>query len=81
MFAHLSLICLSCFLPVIGSSPGSIQLENGRYQGVVIAIAEDVPEDDTLIQDIKDIFMEASTALYRATRYVCSISGIFDPRL
>ncbi|XP_024421157.3 calcium-activated chloride channel regulator 1 [Desmodus rotundus] len=44
-----------------------IQLNNNGYEGIVIAIDPDVPEDETLIQEIKDMVTQASPYLFEAT--------------
>ncbi|KAM5264959.1 calcium-activated chloride channel regulator 1 [Hipposideros larvatus] len=44
-----------------------IQLKNNGYEGIVIAIDPNVPEDETLIQQIKDMVTQASPYLFEAT--------------
>ncbi|XP_025728359.1 calcium-activated chloride channel regulator 1 [Callorhinus ursinus] len=44
-----------------------IQLNNNGYEGIVIAIDPNVPEDETLIQHIKDMVTQASPYLFQAT--------------
>ncbi|XP_059232992.1 calcium-activated chloride channel regulator 1-like [Mustela nigripes] len=44
-----------------------IQLNNNGYEGIVIAIDPNVPEDETLIQNIKDMVTQASPYLFEAT--------------
>ncbi|XP_021545829.1 calcium-activated chloride channel regulator 1 [Neomonachus schauinslandi] len=44
-----------------------IQLNNNGYEGIVIAIDPNVPEDETLIQHIKDMVTQASPYLFEAT--------------
>lgn len=44
-----------------------IQLNNNGYEGIVIAIDHDVPEDEALIQRIKDMVTQASPYLFEAT--------------
>ncbi|XP_068396338.1 calcium-activated chloride channel regulator 1 [Eschrichtius robustus] len=48
-------------------SDSLIQLNNNGYEGVVIAVDPNVPEDETLIQQIKDMVTEASPYLFEAT--------------
>ncbi|XP_033644207.1 calcium-activated chloride channel regulator 1-like [Asterias rubens] len=48
--------------------PSSIQFVNNSYTGVVVAINNQVAEDENLIKQIKDMFIEASKYLYEATR-------------
>ncbi|XP_077998190.1 calcium-activated chloride channel regulator 1-like [Glandiceps talaboti] len=45
-----------------------ISLQDNGYTGIVIAINEDIPENVTLIENIKELFTNASQALYQATR-------------
>ncbi|XP_012516503.1 PREDICTED: calcium-activated chloride channel regulator 1 [Propithecus coquereli] len=44
-----------------------IQLNNNGYEGIVIAIDPSVPENETLIQQIKDMVTQASPYLFEAT--------------
>uniref|UniRef100_A0A8D1G8L9 Calcium-activated chloride channel regulator 1 n=1 Tax=Sus scrofa TaxID=9823 RepID=A0A8D1G8L9_PIG len=44
-----------------------IQLNGNGYEGIVIAIDPNVPEDETLIQNIKDMVTKASPYLFEAT--------------
>ncbi|XP_006190219.1 calcium-activated chloride channel regulator 1 [Camelus ferus] len=48
-------------------SESLIQLNNNGYEGIVIAIDPNVPEDETLIQQIKDMVTQASPYLFEAT--------------
>ncbi|KAM8789729.1 calcium-activated chloride channel regulator 1 isoform 1-T1 [Rhynchonycteris naso] len=48
-------------------SDSLIQLNNNGYEGIVIAIDPNVPEDETLIQGIKDMVTQASPYLFEAT--------------
>ncbi|XP_068950621.1 calcium-activated chloride channel regulator 1 [Petaurus breviceps papuanus] len=50
-----------------GATASLIQLNNNGYENIVIAIDPTLPEDDKLIQDIKDMVSDASTYLYKAT--------------
>nr|KAF6381526.1 chloride channel accessory 1 [Pipistrellus kuhlii] len=43
-----------------------IQLNNNGYEGIVIAIDPNVPEDETLIREIKDMVTQASPYLFEA---------------
>uniref|UniRef100_A0A8C9DSH3 Calcium-activated chloride channel regulator 1 n=1 Tax=Prolemur simus TaxID=1328070 RepID=A0A8C9DSH3_PROSS len=44
-----------------------IELNNNGYEGIIIAIDPSVPEDETLIQQIKDMVTQASPYLFEAT--------------
>ncbi|XP_008824487.1 calcium-activated chloride channel regulator 1 [Nannospalax galili] len=44
-----------------------IQLNNNGYEGIVIAIDPSLPEDEALIQQIKDMVTQASPYLFEAT--------------
>ncbi|CAK7304014.1 Calcium-activated chloride channel regulator 1 [Vulpes lagopus] len=48
-------------------SDSLIQLNNNGYEGIVIAIDPNVPEDETIIQQIKDMVTQASPYLFEAT--------------
>lgn len=50
------------------TKPSSVKLVNNGYEGVVVAIRDDVPESEHLIQEIKGTLINASTYLYQATR-------------
>ncbi|EHB18738.1 Epithelial chloride channel protein, partial [Heterocephalus glaber] len=53
-------------LPEVKSS--MVNLNNNGYEGIVIAINPSVPEDEKLIQNIKEMVTEASTYLFNATK-------------
>ncbi|XP_074076446.1 calcium-activated chloride channel regulator 1-like [Macrotis lagotis] len=53
-----------------------IQLNNNGFENIVIAIDPTLPEDDTLIQHIKDVVSEASTYLYKATEQRFYFKGV-----
>ncbi|KAM5159946.1 calcium-activated chloride channel regulator 1-like [Callospermophilus lateralis] len=53
------------FLPKVKSS--MVSLNNNGYEDIVIAINPSVPENETLIQSIKEMVTEASTYLFYAT--------------
>ncbi|XP_072178777.1 calcium-activated chloride channel regulator 1-like [Diadema setosum] len=69
-------ICATCLFlfglaaDMVASQGGKfpIKLENGGYSDVLIAIVEGVPEDDTLIENIKEMYTSASELLYNASR-------------
>ncbi|KAI8511259.1 hypothetical protein Bbelb_103590 [Branchiostoma belcheri] len=44
-----------------------IKLENNKYTGLVIGVHRSVPQNDSLVQAIKDAFIRASRALFLAT--------------
>ncbi|XP_057570833.1 calcium-activated chloride channel regulator 4 [Hippopotamus amphibius kiboko] len=50
-----------------GSNTSLVQLNNNGYEGIIIAIDPAVPEDETLIEQIKEMVTAASTYLYEAT--------------
>ncbi|XP_030831409.1 calcium-activated chloride channel regulator 4A-like [Strongylocentrotus purpuratus] len=47
--------------------PNPIELENGAYNNILIAIHKDVEEDSSIIENIKDIFTAGSSVLFSAT--------------
>ncbi|KAM9107714.1 LOW QUALITY PROTEIN: calcium-activated chloride channel regulator 1-like [Megaptera novaeangliae] len=51
-----------------GMKSSMVNLINNGYDGTVIAINPSVPEDEKLIQDIKEMVTEASTYLFHATK-------------
>ncbi|XP_008263168.1 calcium-activated chloride channel regulator 1 isoform X1 [Oryctolagus cuniculus] len=53
-------------LPEVKSS--MVNLNNNGYDGIVIAINPSVPEDEKLIQNIKEMVTDASTYLFQATK-------------
>nr|XP_058917464.1 calcium-activated chloride channel regulator 1 [Kogia breviceps] len=62
-----SVFILVLHLLEVALSDSLIQLNNNGYEGIVIAIDPNVPEDETLIQQIKDMVTEASPYLFEAT--------------
>ncbi|XP_065784052.1 calcium-activated chloride channel regulator 4-like [Muntiacus reevesi] len=50
-----------------GSNASLVQLNNNGYEGIIIAIDPAVPEDETLIEKIQNMVIEASTYLFEAT--------------
>uniref|UniRef100_A0A6P5JS13 Calcium-activated chloride channel regulator 1-like n=1 Tax=Phascolarctos cinereus TaxID=38626 RepID=A0A6P5JS13_PHACI len=59
-----------------GVTASLIQLNNNGYENIVIAIDPTLPEDDKLIQHIKDIVSEASIYLYEATEKRFYFKGV-----
>ncbi|EGW14783.1 Epithelial chloride channel protein [Cricetulus griseus] len=51
-----------------GVKSSMVHLNNNGYEGVVIAINPSVPEDDRLIQSIKEMVTQASTYLFEASK-------------
>ncbi|XP_004442976.1 PREDICTED: calcium-activated chloride channel regulator 4 [Ceratotherium simum simum] len=49
------------------SNASLVQLNNNGYEGVIIAIDPAVPEDEKIIEQIKDMVTTASTYLFEAT--------------
>jgi hypothetical protein len=45
-----------------------IQIRRNGYTNIVVAIEESVPEDTTLIERIKESFIEASELLFNITK-------------
>ncbi|XP_054996343.1 calcium-activated chloride channel regulator 4 [Sorex araneus] len=50
-----------------GCKSSLIELKNNGYEGIIIAINPEVPENETLITKIQDIVTEASAYLFKAT--------------
>lgn len=51
-----------------GMKSSVVNLINNGYDGIVIAINPSVPEDEKLIENIKEMVTEASTYLFYATK-------------
>ncbi|XP_044883644.1 calcium-activated chloride channel regulator 1-like [Mauremys mutica] len=60
-----TLVLLFLILVVRGSM---VQLKNGGYEDIVIAINPELPEDHNIIRNIQDMVKEASTYLFTATK-------------
>ncbi|XP_033113723.1 calcium-activated chloride channel regulator 4A-like [Anneissia japonica] len=60
-------LLLSVFTVVHTSFPNKIALKDGGYTGVLVAISEDVPEDQSLIDKLKMDFINGSEFLFEAT--------------
>uniref|UniRef100_T1II73 VWFA domain-containing protein n=1 Tax=Strigamia maritima TaxID=126957 RepID=T1II73_STRMM len=58
------------FVVLLMSKIGSavISIQNNRYKGVVIAIHNSVAEDHRIIDNLKELFTNASETLYKMTR-------------
>ncbi|DAA31315.1 calcium-activated chloride channel regulator 4 precursor [Bos taurus] len=50
-----------------GSNTSLVRLNNNGYEGIIIAIDPAVPEDETLIEKIQNMVIDASTYLFEAT--------------
>ncbi|XP_038601349.1 calcium-activated chloride channel regulator 1-like [Tachyglossus aculeatus] len=69
MMGSLKIISLIFALHLLqGSRTSMIELKNNGYEGIVIAINPQVPEDAKIIQQIQDMVTEASTYLFKATK-------------
>lgn len=55
-------------ITIVGCGRGSVFLKNNGYRQVLIAVGEDVTEDHTLIERIKQVFTDTSALLYNVTR-------------
>eukprot|EP00057_Strongylocentrotus_purpuratus_P013853 XP_011668327.1 PREDICTED: calcium-activated chloride channel regulator 1-like [Strongylocentrotus purpuratus] len=65
----LLLLLLKIFLVgVVTSQKNIINLENGAYSNILIAINKNVPENLTIIENLKTMFTSASQRLYNATK-------------
>ena len=67
-FTYAFVITCLMISPALGCGRGSIFIENNQYKNVLIAIADQVPEDENLIYAIMDVFTQASEYLYHATK-------------
>ncbi|XP_039111680.1 calcium-activated chloride channel regulator 1-like [Hyaena hyaena] len=68
MVLSLCVILFLAFHLFPGMKSSMINLNNNGYDGIVIAINPSVPEDEKLIQNIKEMVSEASTYLFHATK-------------
>ncbi|XP_065410260.1 calcium-activated chloride channel regulator 1-like isoform X2 [Chrysemys picta bellii] len=59
-------LVLLFLVPVVRGS--RVQLKNGGYEDIVIAINPELPEDHNIIRNIQDMVKEASTYLFNATK-------------
>eukprot|EP00057_Strongylocentrotus_purpuratus_P016611 XP_011671085.1 PREDICTED: calcium-activated chloride channel regulator family member 3-like [Strongylocentrotus purpuratus] len=65
----LLLLLLKIFLvEVVTSQKNTINLNDGAYSNLLIAIHKDVPEDLNIIENLKTMFTSASQRLYLATK-------------
>ncbi|XP_030850208.1 calcium-activated chloride channel regulator 1-like [Strongylocentrotus purpuratus] len=63
------LLLLKIFLVgVVTSQKNTINLNDGAYSNLLIAIHKDVPEDLNIIENLKTMFTSASQRLYSATK-------------
>uniref|UniRef100_A0A452T3U2 Calcium-activated chloride channel regulator 1 n=1 Tax=Ursus maritimus TaxID=29073 RepID=A0A452T3U2_URSMA len=63
----LSFVFLLVLYLLQGSNTSLIQLSNNGYEGIIFAIDPQVPEDEKIIEQIKDMVTTASTYLFEAT--------------
>uniref|UniRef100_A0A6I8P904 Calcium-activated chloride channel regulator 1 n=1 Tax=Ornithorhynchus anatinus TaxID=9258 RepID=A0A6I8P904_ORNAN len=71
------IISLSLALHLLqGVRTSMIELKNNGYEGIVIAINPQVPEDAKIIQQIKDMVTEASTYLFKATKKLFYLKSV-----
>ncbi|KAI5938322.1 calcium-activated chloride channel regulator 1-like [Manis javanica] len=68
MVLNLKAIMLLALHLLPGVKNSLVNLSNNGYDGIVIAINPSVPEDEKLIQNIKEMVTEASTYLFHATK-------------
>ena len=59
---------LTVFLLLISMSSQKASISNNGYDDILVAISPDVPEDPTMIENLKMLFTKASEELYKATR-------------
>ncbi|XP_055979507.1 calcium-activated chloride channel regulator 4-like [Sorex fumeus] len=60
-------VFLSVLYLLGGCNSSLIELKDNGYEGIIIAINPDVPENEALIKEIQDMVTEASTYLFKAT--------------
>ncbi|XP_077189222.1 calcium-activated chloride channel regulator 1-like [Paroedura picta] len=60
---------LALVLQLLHGAPGSlVKLNNGGFEDIVIAINPQLPEDDKIVNSLKEMVEEASTYLFNATK-------------
>ncbi|XP_077189227.1 calcium-activated chloride channel regulator 1-like [Paroedura picta] len=60
---------LALVLQLLHGVPGSlVKLNNGGFEDIVIAINPQLPEDEKIISNLKEMVKEASTYLFNATK-------------
>ncbi|XP_054996342.1 calcium-activated chloride channel regulator 4-like [Sorex araneus] len=62
-----SFVFLSVLYLLGGCNSSLIELKDNGYEGIIIAINADVPENEALITEIQDMVTEASAYLFKAT--------------
>ncbi|XP_003784228.1 calcium-activated chloride channel regulator 1-like [Otolemur garnettii] len=65
---RVNVFLLLAFYLFPGVKSSMVSFSNNGYDGIVIAINPSVPEDEKLIQKIKEMVIEASTYLFHATK-------------
>ncbi|XP_004480964.1 calcium-activated chloride channel regulator 1-like [Dasypus novemcinctus] len=68
MLFRLNVTLILAVLLLPGVKVSMVNLNNNGYDGIVIAINPSVPENEKLIQNIKEMVNEASTYLFHATK-------------
>ncbi|XP_054422812.1 calcium-activated chloride channel regulator 1-like [Pteronotus mesoamericanus] len=68
MVHNLTVILVLALYLLPGVKGSMVNLNNNGYDGIVIAINPSVPEEENLIQNIKEMVTEASTYLFHATK-------------
>ncbi|KAM6217084.1 calcium-activated chloride channel regulator 1-like [Rhynchocyon petersi] len=68
MLFSLNITLFLVFQLLLGGKSSMVTLTSNGYEGIVIAINPNVPEDEKLIQSIKEMIIEASPYLFHATK-------------
>ncbi|XP_042864497.1 calcium-activated chloride channel regulator 1-like isoform X2 [Penaeus japonicus] len=63
-----SIFCVLTIGLIFGLTKADIVLNENGYEGVVVAIGKGVPENPTIIENIKKMFEDGSKVLFEATR-------------
>ncbi|XP_070558064.1 calcium-activated chloride channel regulator 1-like [Ptychodera flava] len=63
-----SVVLIACTAVESALTRSKIKLQNNEYSGIVIAINEDIPEDVAIVNNLQEIFTNASRILHRATK-------------
>ncbi|KAL5005903.1 hypothetical protein ScPMuIL_017061 [Solemya velum] len=61
---------------IFGPVWGALRLRNNGYEGVLVAIGDEVPQDQAVVDQLKEILTEASADLFQATNHRAYIRDV-----
>ncbi|KAM4642760.1 calcium-activated chloride channel regulator 1-like [Discoglossus pictus] len=71
------IVFISTFQVIHSTKRSLVELKNNGYEGIIIAISPNIPEDHQIIDNIKTMMMDASTYMLKATKnrtYIRSVT-------